>query len=43
MGKPGGKRSLARPRNRWSDIIKLDLKIIWEDVDFIYSAQDRDS
>jgi hypothetical protein len=25
MGKPDGKRPLARPRRRWADSIKMDL------------------
>jgi hypothetical protein len=26
VGKPDGKRSLRRPRNRWEDNIKMDIK-----------------
>jgi hypothetical protein len=26
VGKPEGKRSLARPRRRWDDNIKIDLR-----------------
>jgi hypothetical protein len=26
VGKPEGKRSLGRPRHRWEDNIKMDLK-----------------
>jgi hypothetical protein len=26
VGKPGGRRSLGRPRPRWEDNIKMDLK-----------------
>jgi hypothetical protein len=26
VGKPGGKRPLGRPRHRWEDNIKMDLK-----------------
>ena len=26
MGKPGGKRPLGRPRRRWEDNIKMDLR-----------------
>jgi len=26
MGKPGGKRLLGKPRQRWEDTIKMDLK-----------------
>jgi hypothetical protein len=27
MGKPEGKRQLGRPRRRWEDNIKMDLKL----------------
>jgi hypothetical protein len=38
VGKPEEKRPLGRPRHRWVDSIKLDLREIeWVDV-----AQDRD-
>jgi len=41
--KPEGKRPLGRPRRRWEDNIKMDLREIgWEDVDWIHLAQDRD-
>ena len=42
MGKPEGKRPLARPSRRWEDDIKIDFKEVgcdsgeWNDV-----AQDR--
>jgi hypothetical protein len=26
VGKPGGKRPLGRPRHRWEDNIRMDLK-----------------
>jgi hypothetical protein len=26
MGKPEGKRSLVRPRNRWENHVKMDLQ-----------------
>jgi hypothetical protein len=43
IGKPEGKRSLARSRRRWKDNIRMDLREIgWEGVDCIYLAQDRD-
>jgi hypothetical protein len=29
MGKPEGKRPLGRPRRRWEDNIKMDLREIW--------------
>jgi hypothetical protein len=43
VGKPEGKRSLGRPRRRWVDNIKMDLrKIGWDGIDWIDLAQDRD-
>jgi hypothetical protein len=43
VGKPEGKRSLERPRHRWEDGVKMDLREIdWGDVEWIYLAQDRD-
>jgi hypothetical protein len=40
--KPDGKRPLGRPRRRWEDNIKMDLrKIGWEGVNWIHLAQDR--
>jgi hypothetical protein len=43
VGKPEGKRPLGRPRHRWENNIRLDLREIWwEVVDWIYLAQDRD-
>jgi len=43
VGKPGGKRPLGRPRRRWEDNIKMDLKEIkWAGVDWIDLAWDRD-
>jgi hypothetical protein len=36
LGSPEGKRPLGRPRRRWEDNIKLDLRKIWID-----EAQDR--
>jgi hypothetical protein len=42
VGKPEGRRPLGRPRRRWEDNIKIDLREIgfW-DVDSIHLAQDR--
>jgi hypothetical protein len=41
--KPEGKRSLGRPRRRWVDNIKIDLREVgWDDMDWIDLAQDRD-
>jgi hypothetical protein len=43
VGKPEGKRPLGRPRHRWVDYVKMDLREIglggmyWIDL-----AQDRD-
>jgi hypothetical protein len=43
VGKPEGKRPLGRPRRRWEDIIKIDLREIgWGGMDWIDLAQDRD-
>jgi hypothetical protein len=43
MGKPEGKRPLRRPRCRWEDEIRMDLREIgWESVEWIQLAQDRD-
>jgi hypothetical protein len=43
VGKPEGKRPLGRPRRRWVDNIKIDLKEIgWDDMDWIDLAQDMD-
>jgi hypothetical protein len=43
VGKPGGKRALGRPRRRWVDNIKMDLREIeWDGMDWIDLAQDRD-
>jgi hypothetical protein len=41
--KPEGKRPLGRPRRRWLDNIKVDLKeMVWGGMDWIDLAQDRD-
>jgi hypothetical protein len=40
---PEGKRKLGRPRRRWVDNIKMDLREIgWDVVDWIDMAQERD-
>jgi hypothetical protein len=42
VGRPEGKRPLGRPRRRWEDIIKLDLRKIGIDgANWIRLAQDR--
>jgi hypothetical protein len=43
VGKPDGKRPLGRPRHRWVNNIKMDLREIgWDGMDWIDLAQDRD-
>jgi hypothetical protein len=43
MGKPEGKRPLERPRHRWEDGIRMDLREIgWGSVDWIQLVRDRD-
>jgi hypothetical protein len=43
VGKLEGKRPLGRPRHRWVDNIKIDLREIgWNGVDWIDLAQARD-
>jgi hypothetical protein len=43
VGKPEGKRSLGRPRCKYEDNIRVNLKEIeWECVDRIHLAQDKD-
>jgi hypothetical protein len=43
VGKPEGKSPLGRPRRRWDDGIKMDLReIVWGGVEWIHLAQDRD-
>jgi hypothetical protein len=43
VGKPEGKRPLGRPRRRWVDNIKMDLREVrWDGMDRIDLAQDRD-
>jgi hypothetical protein len=43
VGRPEGKKPLGRPRRRWVDNIKMDLrKIGWDGMDWIDLAQERD-
>jgi hypothetical protein len=43
VGNPEGKRPLGRPRHRWVDNIKMDLREIrWDGMDWNDLAQDRD-
>jgi hypothetical protein len=39
VGKPEGNRSLGRPRRKWADNIKIDLREIkWDGMDWINLA-----
>jgi hypothetical protein len=43
VGKPEGRRPLGRPRRRWEDNVKMDLREVgWGGMDWISLAQDRD-
>jgi hypothetical protein len=43
VGNSEGKRPLGRPRRRWVDNIRIDLREIgWDGGDWIDLAQDRD-
>jgi len=42
VGKPGGKRPLGRPRPRWEDNIKMDLREGGGVGDWMELTQDRD-
>ena len=42
VGKPEGKRPLGRPRRRWEDNIKVDLREVRGGGDWMELAQDRD-
>jgi hypothetical protein len=43
VGKPEQKRPLEKPRHRWEDGIKMDLREIgWRGVGWIHLVQDRD-
>ena len=42
VGKPEGKRSLGRPRRRWEDNIKMDIREMRGGGDWMQLAQDRD-
>jgi hypothetical protein len=42
-GNPEGKRPLGRPRRRWEDAIRMNLRETgWGSVEWIQLAQDRD-
>jgi hypothetical protein len=43
VGKLVGKRPLGRPRRRWGDNIKMDLRVLgWGGMDWIDLAQDKE-
>ena len=42
LGKPERKRPLGRPRPRWEDNIKMDLREVGRGGDWMELAQDRD-
>jgi hypothetical protein len=43
VGKPEGRRPLERPRRRWEDNIKMDIREGgWGGADWIDLAQDRE-
>jgi len=42
VGKPEGKRPLGKPRRRWEDNIKMDLREVGEGGDWMEMAEDRD-
>jgi hypothetical protein len=43
VGTPEEKRPLGRPRHRWEDNIKMDLREVgWGGLDWIDLTQDRD-
>jgi hypothetical protein len=43
VGRPEGRRPLGRPRRRWEDNIKTDIREVgWGDMNWIELAQDRD-
>jgi hypothetical protein len=43
VGKPEGKRPLGRPRRRWEDGVRINLRVIGlGGVDWIRLSQDRD-
>ena len=42
-GRPEAKRQLGRPRSRWEDNIKVNLKELgWEVVNWFHLAQETD-
>jgi hypothetical protein len=42
VGRPEGRLPLGRPRRRWEDNIKMDIREVgWEEMNWIELAQDR--
>jgi len=41
--KPEGMRPLGRPRRKWKDTVRMDLRETVENVEWIHLAQDRHS
>jgi hypothetical protein len=41
VGKPEGRRPLRRPRDKWEDNIKIDLREVEWDTDWFDLARDR--
>jgi hypothetical protein len=42
VGKPEWKRPLGRPRRRWEDNIRMDLReVVWKDVEWMHLAENR--
>jgi hypothetical protein len=42
VGRPEGRRPLERPRRRWENNIKMDLREIWiDEANWIRLAQDK--
>jgi hypothetical protein len=43
VGKPEEKRALIRSKRGWEGNVRMDLReIMWEGVDWMHLAQDRD-
>ena len=42
VGKPEGRRPVGRPRRKWEDNIKMDLREVGGDGDWMELAQNRD-
>jgi hypothetical protein len=43
VGKPEVRRSLGRPKHRWVDNTKIDLReMLWDGMDWMDPAEDKD-